>query len=231
MSWLLAIDCTDQACSVALGQGDNVSERFTAQPRQHAQRVLPMMRELLAEAGIQKAQLDAIAVAVGPGSFTGLRIALSVSQGLSYALDKPLLRVSSLHALAMRCSTLNMPGSGEKQVFVGLDARMGEVYCAGFQVSTEGVIQRNTEDLLLSENDAVDMVKNYSYGLGSAFSLPAFSTSQFINTRAIEQIHAKDVYRIGLQEFTDGRLVKSLNLEPSYLRRETAWKKLDQQGE
>ena len=203
-------------------------EEYTDEPRQHAQKIIPMMRALLAEAGISKIDLDVIAVAAGPGSFTGLRIALSAAQSFAFGLGKPLVTVSTLEALSHRYSIFEDIGSSKTDVFVGLDARMGEVYCASFSVESNR-ISRASEDLLLSLDDAKDFASTCEYGLGSALSTDAFSSVQFLGADASAQVHASDVYKIALSAAQRNNFVSPIDVEPSYLRREKAWKKMDQQ--
>lgn len=127
--WFLAIDTSTEACSCALGNGQESYSRYTDLPRKHAEQVLPMISELLAEAGIKKTALSAIAFGRGPGAFTGLRIAASVVQGLAYALDIPVLAISSLQVLAQRA----WREQGAQQVIAAIDARMNEAYWAAFR--------------------------------------------------------------------------------------------------
>ena len=98
---MLAIETSTEACSVALWIDGEVRERFEIAPRRHTELVLPWAGELLADAGIGKSQLDAIAVGRGPGAFTGVRLAVALVQGMALALDLPVLPVSTLAALAL----------------------------------------------------------------------------------------------------------------------------------
>src|SRR5688572_20199128 len=121
---LLALETATDACSAALWIDGAILGRYRLAPREHARLILPMCEELLAEAGIELAQLDGIGVGRGPGSFTGVRIACSAAQGLAYALDIPVSPVSTLAALAQG----TMEEWDARCVLSALDARMGEIY-------------------------------------------------------------------------------------------------------
>lgn len=125
---LLALDAATEACSVALLQGEELCERYELIGRGHAERLLPMVDELLVAAGLRLAGLDAIAFGRGPGGFTGLRIAAGITQGLAAGAGLPVLPVSNLAALAAAGAS----ESGVRRVLACLDARMGEVYWAAF---------------------------------------------------------------------------------------------------
>ena len=124
MTTLLALDTATEACSVALLHEGRVLSHYEVIPRLHAQRVLPMIRDLLAEAGVALSAVDAIAFGRGPGAFTGVRIAVGVVQGLAFALERPVLPVSNLAVLAQRA----LREQGARQVAAAIDARMDEVY-------------------------------------------------------------------------------------------------------
>ena len=96
MSTLLALDTATEACSVALLHDGKVTSHYEVIPRLHAQKLLPMIQQLLADAGTTLQAVDAIAFGRGPGAFTGVRIAIGVVQGLAFALDRPVLPVSNL---------------------------------------------------------------------------------------------------------------------------------------
>ncbi|MDJ0654778.1 MAG: tRNA (adenosine(37)-N6)-threonylcarbamoyltransferase complex dimerization subunit type 1 TsaB [Xanthomonadales bacterium] len=128
---LLAVDTATEACSAALWMDGAVRERFNLAPQQHARRLLPDIRALLSEAELAAGQLSALAVGRGPGSFTGVRIGVSVVQGLALALDLPVVPVSSLQALALGASRQ----WSVSRVLAVLDARMDQVYAGGYDFS------------------------------------------------------------------------------------------------
>lgn len=121
---LLALDTSTEHCSAALWLDGAVLQRLERAGQRHSERLLPMVAGLLAEAGVSLRDLDAVAAAVGPGSFTGLRIATSVGQGLALGARLPVVPVGTLEALAAAA-----PG---ERVVACLDARMGEVYAAAW---------------------------------------------------------------------------------------------------
>lgn len=128
---LLALEASAEACSVALLTPEIELMRISYEPRQHAQALLPMVDELLEEARLQLSDMHAIAYACGPGSFTGLRIAFSVAQGLAFGAQLPMIPISSLHALAHQAR--KQYSDRAAGALVALDARMGELYWATYQ--------------------------------------------------------------------------------------------------
>ena len=111
---LLAFETATEACSVALWIDGAVRERFEVAPRRHAELALPWAEALLAEAGLAKAQLDAVAVGRGPGAFTGVRLAVALAQGIALALDRPVVAISTLQVLAAGAERGAEKGSAEK---------------------------------------------------------------------------------------------------------------------
>ena len=147
---LIAFETSTEACSVALWRDGEVLERFEVAPRRHAELALPWAQALLAEAGMARSQLDAVAVGRGPGAFTGVRLGIALAQGIALALDLPMLPVSTLAALAMRA-----PAPGK--VLAAIDARMGEVYVAAFERTAAGVEPQGPESVLAP--DAVSLLR------------------------------------------------------------------------
>src|SRR5687768_8466187 len=125
---LLAFETATEACSVAVYADGAVRERFELAPRRHAELSLPWAEQLLAEAGLAKSQLDAIAIGRGPGAFTGVRLAIAIAQGIALALDRPIVPVSTLAALAHGAA----PEDGGRPILAAIDARMSEVYTGAF---------------------------------------------------------------------------------------------------
>jgi tRNA threonylcarbamoyladenosine biosynthesis protein TsaB len=122
---ILAIDTATENCSAALLVGEQLATREELLQKGAAERILPMVRELLSGAGIALADLDAIAFGRGPGGFTGVRLAASITQGLAFGAAVPVVGISDLRALAQRVLDLDATVSG---VLACTDARMGEVY-------------------------------------------------------------------------------------------------------
>jgi tRNA threonylcarbamoyladenosine biosynthesis protein TsaB len=121
---LLAVETSTELCSAALLRGDELFVEETLAPNQHAERLAPMVRRLLARAGMDAGDLDAFAFGQGPGSFTGLRIACGMAQGLALGSGRPVVPVPSLVALAEQANA--------SRVVTALDARMGETYLAAY---------------------------------------------------------------------------------------------------
>jgi tRNA threonylcarbamoyladenosine biosynthesis protein TsaB len=129
---ILALDTATELCSAALYIDGSIRVREDARPRGSGELILGMVAELLAEAAVALAQLDAIAFGRGPGGFTGVRLAVAVAQGLGFAADLPLLPVSELRALARQA--LMQPGVPPR-VLVCQDARMAQVYWSCYEAT------------------------------------------------------------------------------------------------
>lgn len=141
----LAIETATDTCSVALMLGDQCLELCEVLPRRQTERVLPMVEQLLMQAGVTLSQLDVIAFSQGPGAFTGVRVAVSVAQGLAFSADLPTVGISTLACTAQAAA--DKFGAGHW--LVGQDARMGEVYLGGYaSVSGERLVQPVIADML-----------------------------------------------------------------------------------
>ena len=170
MTCILAIDTTSAWCSVALSLNDAAPlVRHQKVSAGASQLLLPWVGELLAEASIELASLDAIAVGIGPGAFTGVRLGVAVVQGLATAAKLPVLPVASLDAissqLVLKPQFINISA---QELIVAIDARMGEVYWAKYRTVLNQLPQRQGE-IYLTTPELVDL-KNVAYLAGSAIT-------------------------------------------------------------
>jgi len=131
---LLAFDCSGASCAAAVLVDDVVkAERFQAMERGQAEALLPMIRAVMAEAGIGWGDLDAIATTVGPGSFTGVRLGLSAARGLALAADKPLVAMTAFEAVAAGVAPMDRP------VAIAIDSRRGPVFAQRFTAGLQPI--------------------------------------------------------------------------------------------
>ena len=140
---LLALEVSTEACSVALLVGQQLRVRHEEIGRGHAERVLPLIDELLRDAALELGRLDAIAFGRGPGGFTGVRLGASVAQGLAFGAGLPVVPVSTLRAVAQSALELD---PGAEVILVCNDARMQEVYWAAFERDRDGLAQPSSAE-------------------------------------------------------------------------------------
>jgi tRNA threonylcarbamoyladenosine biosynthesis protein TsaB len=229
---LLAFETSTEALSVAVSIDGQVRERFELAPRRHAELALPWAEQLLAQAGIARSQLDVIAVGRGPGAFTGVRLAIALAQGIALALDRPVVPVSTLAALAMRASMLPLPPAGEggsegQRVLAAIDARMGEVYAAAFALRPDGIHSLDDEGVMAPDQVALPDDGSGWIGMGTGFAaadgvLAQRLASRFSAIDATALPHAADVARLAAQAFARGEAVAAELVEPAYLRNNVA---------
>lgn len=143
---LLALDTATDACGVALWIDGRAIAREAVVARGHAERLLPMVESVLAEGGLVLGDLEGIACGRGPGSFTGLRIAVSAAQGLAHGAGLPVVGISDLAALARGAWRAH----GWTRVIAALDARMGEIYAGAFEIGADGAPRGVGEECVAS---------------------------------------------------------------------------------
>ncbi|MBV2132824.1 tRNA (adenosine(37)-N6)-threonylcarbamoyltransferase complex dimerization subunit type 1 TsaB [Pseudomonas sp. MAP12] len=215
MTTLLALDTATEACSVALLHEGRVFSRYEVIPRLHAQRVLPMVQELLAEAGIALAAVQAIAFGRGPGAFTGVRIAVGVVQGLAFALDRPVLPISNLAVMAQRAHR----EQGATQVATAIDARMDELYWGCYRLEQGEMRLAGVEAVLPPEQVALPRgAEGEWFGAGTGW---AFASRIPVQVQAMDAgllPHAEDLLTLATFAWARGEAVVADQAQPVYLR-------------
>jgi tRNA threonylcarbamoyladenosine biosynthesis protein TsaB len=218
---LLAIETATESCSVALVHGDMVIERSEIAPRKHAERVLPMADELLAEAGLGRHALDGIAVGRGPGAFTGVRLAVSLAQGMALALDLPVVTVSALAALALEAP------DDDAAILAVIDARMGELYAASYRRDENGGLVPLDEERVCTAEALVLPGASAWHVVGSGWTTYADTlrgclTGELRSAEGGCYPQARHVAELAVREFRAGRAQDAQHALPVYLRDKVA---------
>lgn len=220
MSTLLAIDTATEACSVALLHNGEVTSDYAVIPRLHAQRVLPMVQELLSASSVALSSIEALAFGRGPGAFTGLRIAVGVVQGLAFALERPVLPVSNLAAIAQR----TWREHGCEQVAVAIDARMGEVYWGCYQLQ-DGLMQLlGVEQVCAPESAQLPRTATGQWqGAGTGWQAYAERMGVSVTSSFADMLpHAVDILSLAALEWQQGLALPADKAQPIYLRNQVA---------
>lgn len=221
----LALDTADQRCSVALLADGRLLEREVVAERVHAEVLLPMVEQLLAEAGLRLKALDGLAFGRGPGAFTGLRVAASVAQGLAYGAGIPVVPVSNLAALAASAHRQHAAG----RILAALDARMQEVYWGAFEVRGEEIKALAEESLSPPEALTVPAGGAW-YGAGSGWA--AYPEALKGRVSPLDGVDARchatagDIARLGYKALQQGGAVSPERAVPVYLRDNVAIPKI-----
>ena len=220
---LLAIDTVTEGCSSALLYKDEIHERYEVTPRGHSQRILPMVEELLTQADLKLAQLDAIVMDRGPGSFTGVRIGVSVVQGLAFAAELPVISISSLAALAQAA----YQQQGCEQVLAVIDARMGEVYWGYYQLDNGRMCLQGAE--AVSPVDAIVEQAGEWLAVGSGCQtyreeLSMLTGVSCLNAEREDYPRAAALLALARFDWEDKNLLSAEQAQPIYLRDNVAKK-------
>ncbi|AOM39897.1 tRNA (adenosine(37)-N6)-threonylcarbamoyltransferase complex dimerization subunit type 1 TsaB [Xenorhabdus hominickii] len=224
---ILAIDTATEACSVALWNEGAVEAQFEISPREHTQRILPMVQNVLSKGSVSLQQLNALAFGRGPGSFTGVRIGVGIAQGLALGAELPLLGVSSLKTMAQGAFRLKEATN----VLVAIDARMGEVYWGQYSRNSQGVWQGDETESVLKPEQAQAIMSSLSgewviAGTGWEAYPQLLESHLSLVTSDITLPYAEDMLPLAVQMWNAGEATTVENAEPVYLRNEVTWKKL-----
>lgn len=223
---ILALDTTAGACSVALRLNGKVFERSVMAAREHTLHLLPMVDSVLADAKASLASLDAIAFGAGPGSFTGLRIACGVAQGLGFGANLPLVPVSSLAAIAAEVFA-QQPTA--EYCLAAFDARMQQIY-AGVYRNEHGLpVLLEDEVVIEPENYILPLATGVLHAAGSGLAfvdvMPNVQADELCSVNTQAEVKASAVLRIAEYMFSQGEIIAAHDAEPAYLRQQVSWKK------
>lgn len=225
---ILAIDTATEACSVAVWNDGKTYAHFELCPREHTQRILPLVQELLNQSGVSLSDVDALAFGRGPGSFTGVRIGIGIAQGLALGAQLTLAGVSTLATMAQGAFRL----SGATRVLCAIDARMGEVYWAEYQRDATGQWHGEETERVCKPEAVTARLQQLdgewvTVGTGwEAWPDMAKDTGLSVVPGGVSLPMAEDMLPFAIQAVLQQKTIAVEQAEPVYLRNEVAWKKL-----
>src|SRR3990167_3910849 len=217
---ILALETSTEYCSVALWMDGVVVERCELVGQKHSELLIAMLDDLLQATGYKLQDMDGIAFGMGPGSFTGVRIACGVTQGLAFGASLPVAGICTLQALA--------EASGKEKVIAALDARMGEIYHAAYEKQGDDWIALS-EPRLCKPEDAPLVPGDDWFGAGSGFATHGTALSeryagQLQGTDETAVPQAAAIAALGAAQFAQGRGADAAEALPLYLRDKVALK-------
>ena len=218
---LIALDTTTDACSVALRLGETDDFRHIVEPRAHTARLLPMIRDLLRAHDCDVAELHAVVLGNGPGSFIGMRIGASVAQGLAYGAGLPVVAVSSLAAIAAEA----FAATDHDRVAVAQDARMSEIYLGRFRRDDENLPAACGDVVLHSVARRIEADEPFALAGAAWRRYPQLRDALPAGTPVLEELEYPNASRLldlGAREYAAGRGLPPERLEPEYVRERVA---------
>ena len=220
---ILCIETSTAVCSVALvNNGNVIALRESLDGQNHAEKITIFIDEVMKEANLSYKDLDAVATSMGPGSYTGLRIGVSTAKGLCYAMEKPLIAIDTLAAMAYGFIGQQPTANSQQPTAIlcpMIDARRMEVYSAFFNEELEKVSE--TEAIIVDENSFMELKQNnhlYLFGDGADKLASLFENDE--NITVVEKFHCSAAYMAKLADeaFTNKQFVDTAYFEPFYLK-------------
>jgi tRNA threonylcarbamoyladenosine biosynthesis protein TsaB len=220
---ILALECSTEILSVAVYAAGELRERVEQTGKRHGDVLLPMIDAALADAGVDKLSLHAVAFGRGPGAFTGVRMAVAAAQGIAYGLDIPAIPVSSLAALAQE----GFDRGAAPPMLALADARMGEVYAGFFDVGADGLVYAIGEERLAIPEALSLPGDDVWCVLGPGFHAYRQALDRALGYRADGVTRscfpqASTIARLAARELREGRVVAAAQALPVYLRDKVA---------
>ncbi|WP_413693236.1 tRNA (adenosine(37)-N6)-threonylcarbamoyltransferase complex dimerization subunit type 1 TsaB [Psychromonas sp. KJ10-2] len=228
---ILCIDSSTEACSVALATNDTTTHHFMLAPREHTQKILPTVNDVVKQANLTLADIDVIAYGQGPGSFTGVRIGISIAQGLAYGLEKKMVGVSTLQAMAQQ-ALVNNPNC--QSVYAAIDARMGEVYFAQY-INQHDVMTLQEKEVVIKPEALIEQYQTQGLSIESKSTLVGTGWAAYPELLAYFEVcqqteilypDAQFMLTAAAQLIADNQAVNPESATPVYLRDTVTWKKL-----
>jgi tRNA threonylcarbamoyladenosine biosynthesis protein TsaB len=225
---ILALDTSTDACSVALFHRSQITEHFEFAPRQHNELILPLLEGILERANLTLTQVDAISFGCGPGSFTGLRMAASVTQAIAFAKNLPVIPVSTLRALAQQAHREFQAS----QVIAVLDAHMNETYWGVFEFDKHNIAHAVTPEFVCAPSKILESVDKSTFqpsqqlvGIGSGFDHYQDILLKTLGSKLDHWIpqrypRAYDIALLSTNDYKQGKMVSAEEALPVYLRNE-----------
>lgn len=218
---LLALDTATEACSCALLYDVGQLEHSVMTTRHHAELILPMIDEMMQAFKLRPQQLDAVVMGCGPGSFTGLRIACGVAQGIAFAAEVPIIPISSLAALAQAAYR----DKGMSHVVAAIDARMGEVYWGEYILGENQLMQLCGEEVVCPPESVKLLENRAAYAVGSGWMAYSTALLKALGTETPINIETETTYPqasamlpLAVAAFEQGLAVSPELALPIYLR-------------
>ncbi|SFC14378.1 tRNA (adenosine(37)-N6)-threonylcarbamoyltransferase complex dimerization subunit type 1 TsaB [Pseudoalteromonas denitrificans] len=222
---VLALDAATEALSVAISAEteQQIVSHFEVCPQEHSQKILPLIASLLEKDNTKLKALDVIAFGRGPGSFTGVRISVAITQGLAFSANIPVIGISTLQIMAQQA----IKETGAVDVYAAIDARMSEVYFAHYRADNNGIAQLVNKEIVIKP-ELLELGDLNVVAVGTGFeTYPQLHQSdniQFISKITLP--NAKFMLPIAESLYKKGDTVTAAQAQPVYVRDTVTWKKL-----
>ncbi len=221
---ILGIETATDACSVAIHTQSQEFNHFVIEPQAHAKLLLGMVDQICIQAGIALKDIDAFAFGSGPGSFTGVRIAASVIQGLAFGVNKPIIAVSSLQALAQQAFNVHTT----EYIIALLDARMQEIYCGSYKSNVNGLVKPISENMLKNPAEFTAKVAAPCVAVGTGVAVYSEIIQQrnpdLIIDTTILHPRAQEIVQLAADLYVHGEVLQPHEAIPTYIRNDVAKK-------
>lgn len=219
MAVILNIETSAETCSVALTEeGVLLHQLIEEEPMKHSERLAPFISEIMDEAARKEKKIDAVAVSLGPGSYTGLRIGLSTAKGICFGLGVPLIGVPTLQAIAVKAMFCPRMWEGDELLMPMVDARRMEVYTGAYNFALEEVVKpgamildEHSLDILPADKDV------YLFGSGAAKAKEVLARPRTY-WLDIKPLLASDLLALSERAFRQGDFLDVAYSTPSYLK-------------